>query len=220
MSLDPVGVFGGTYNPIHYGHLRSALELREQLQLAEVRMMPAANPPHRRSPACPAELRAAMVSLAVAEEAGLVCDRRELGREGPSYSIDSLRELRTELGADRSLCLIVGTDAIAELDGWHRWRELIDYAHLVVIARPGWHMPEAGAVAAWLQEHLTAEVAILQHRPQGAVLLQKLRPLAISATEIRAMIAAGRSPRYLIPDPVWQYIQDAGLYGLNGDKQE
>ena len=212
MSAGPIGFFGGTFNPIHYGHLRSALELRESLQLAEVRMVPAAEPPHRAAPACPAAVRAELVALAVADEPGLSCDSRELERDGPSYTIDSLRELRAELGGQTSLCLIVGADAVAGLESWHRWRELIDYAHLVVIARPGWELPASGTVADWLQQHSTGAAETLQHNPCGRVILQQLRPLAIASTEIRELVASGRSPRYLVPDVVWERIRELDLY--------
>ena len=210
--MTPIGVFGGTFDPIHYGHLRSALELRETLGLAEVRMVPAAQPPHREAPACPATLRAELVALAVADEPGLCCDLRELEREGPSYTVDSLRDLRSELGGQTSLCLILGADAVAGLDGWHHWHDLIEYAHIVVIARPGWQLPEAGQVADWLQQHLTDTAQTLQHNPCGSVILQQLRPLAISSTEIRQLVGAGRSPRYLVPDAVWERIRELDLY--------
>jgi nicotinate-nucleotide adenylyltransferase len=212
VTAGPVGFFGGTFNPVHYGHLRSALELRETLGLAEVRMVPAAQPPHREAPVLSAAQRAELVSLAVRDEPGLRCDMRELEREGPSYTIDSLRELREELGAPTPICLIVGADAVAGLDSWHRWRELLHFAHLVVIARPGWELPEEGLVAELLQQHLTEQPETLQHNPAGSVILQELRPLAISSTEIRALVGAGRSPRYLLPDVVWERIRELGLY--------
>ncbi|MCZ6829231.1 MAG: nicotinate-nucleotide adenylyltransferase, partial [Gammaproteobacteria bacterium] len=193
MRRTPVGILGGTFNPIHYGHLRSALELRERLGLAEVRLMPAAQPPHRQAPACPASLRADLVSLAVAGEPGLSCDRRELQREGPSYTVDSLQELREELGPDLSLCLIVGADALGALDSWHRWLELTALAHIVVLVRPGWELPQSGLVATWLQQHLSEAASELQESPAGRVILQRLRPLDISSTEIRQLIASGQS---------------------------
>jgi len=220
VNQGPVGILGGTFNPIHYGHLRSVVELRDHLGLAQVRLMPAATPPLRDKPSCPAERRAEMVRLAVADEPGLVCDERELQREGPSYTLDSLRQIRGELGNDASLSLILGTDAVARLDSWHRWQELLEYANLVVIARPGWELPRGGTVGSWLQQHLTAAAATLQHRPCGGVFLETLRPLAISATEIRQLIAAGQSPRYLIPDAVWKLIQSVGLYGCGGQHRE
>lgn len=215
MSSGPIGIFGGTFNPIHFGHLRSALEVRECLGLAELRLMPSARPPHRSAPECAAAERLEMVRLAVAGEPGLVCDEREILRAGPSYTVDSLREVREELGPAPSLCLVMGADALLGLADWHQWQLLTDYAHLVVIARPGWHFPSSGAVADWLQPLLCQQAADLRQQPSGRVHLLQLRPLDISSTEIRELIAAGRSPRYLLPDPVWSRIRSAGLYGYN-----
>ena len=208
----PIGVFGGTFNPIHYGHLRSALELVERLDLDHLRLMPCSEPPHRDTPSCPAEHRAAMVELAVAGEATLVCDQRELQRPGPSYTVSSLEEIRGETGADRGLCLVMGGDALTGITGWHRWRELLDLAHIVVIARPGWDLPREGEVANWLHDHRLASRDELRREAHGGILLESLRPLAISATEIRDLLAAGRSARYLVPEPVLDYIHAHTLY--------
>lgn len=212
----PVGVFGGTFNPIHHGHLRSAVELVEKLELERLHLMPSANPPHRESPLCGAQDRAAMVELALRGEPRLYCDRRELQREGPSYTVDSLAELRRELGPERGLVMVLGYDAVAGLARWHRWRELLDYAHLVVIARPGWELPGEGEAAAWLRPRM-AERGALASAPSGAVLVEALRPLDISATEIRQMLAAGRSARYLLPEPVLDYIESQHLYRRKED---
>lgn len=212
MSASPLGVFGGTFNPVHYGHLRSALELVDRLQLEQLRLVPCAVPPHREAPLCSAADRAAMVELAVAGEPKLACDPRELQRAGKSYTIDSLMELRRELGADRSLCLVMGCDAVLQITGWHRWQELLDWAHIVVIARPGWHLPDTGEVAQWLAGHRLAAADALRQRPAGGILVEELRPLAISSTEIRNLLAAGRSVRYLLPEPVLDYIKSYNLY--------
>ncbi|MEM9254905.1 MAG: nicotinate-nucleotide adenylyltransferase [Pseudomonadota bacterium] len=211
-TLAPVGVFGGTFNPVHYGHLRSALELVEKLGLAELRLMPSARPPLRRAPSCSAEHRTAMVELAVAGEPLLKCDDRELQREGKSFTYDSLQELRAELGQARSLCMVLGCDAVLDIAAWHRWRELLDLAHVVVIARPGWLLPESGEVAHWLETHRAQGDTALLARPAGHILIEELRPLAISATEIRDLLRAGRSPRYLMPQPVLEYIHTYELY--------
>lgn len=210
--LAPVGVFGGTFDPVHYGHLRTALELVEQLQLQQLRLMPCAVPPHRESPACAASHRAAMVELAVAGEPRLACDTRELERQGVSYTIDSLVELRRELGEGYSLCLVMGCDAVLGITAWHRWQELLDWAHVVVIARPGWQLPVTGPVADWLRQHRLVDRHPLRERPNGGTLIEELRPLAISSTEIRRLLAAGRSPRYLLPQAVLDYIQTHNLY--------
>ncbi len=207
-----VGVLGGTFDPIHHGHLRSALELSEALVLAQLRLMPSAQPPHRELPGCSAQQRAAMVEMAVASEPRLSCDLRELRREGPSFTIDSLIELRRELADDESLCLIMGCDALLELDSWHRWQELLDWAHVVVIARPGWRLPERGPVAQWIKTHALPGVSGITERPAGGVLISELRLLPISSTEIRAKLASGHSVRYLMPESVLDYITTHKLY--------
>ncbi len=210
--LTPVGVFGGTFNPVHYGHLRSALELVEHLQLDHLRLMPCAVPPHREAPHCSAQHRAAMVELAVADEPKLHCDTRELDRQGVSYTIDSLLELSQELGPQFSLTMVMGCDAVLNINTWRRWQELLDVAHIAVIARPGWHFPQSGEVAQWLGRHRVDDASVLRQRPSGAVLIEELRPLAISSTEVREILAAGRSARYLLPGPVLDYIEKEQLY--------
>ena len=207
-----VGVFGGTFNPVHYGHLRSALELVERLQLEQLRLMPSASPPHRDAPECSAERRAAMVELAVSGEPRLVCDAREMQRPGKSYTIDSLIELRGELGAQRGLCMVLGCDAVQDIATWHRWQELLDWAHIVIISRPGWQLPRAGELAQWLKTHQLESSELLRQRPCGGIAIEELRPLAISSTEIRDLLASGRSARYLMPQSVLDYIQTHTLY--------
>jgi nicotinate-nucleotide adenylyltransferase len=207
-----VGVLGGTFNPVHYGHLRSALELVQSLGLEQLRLMPSAVPPHREAPTCSATHRAAMVGLAVAGEPRLACDSRELQRPGKSYTIDSLMDIRRELDAGQSLCLVMGCDAVLSIDTWHRWQELLDWVHIVVIARPGWHLPQAGVVAQWLESHRLASVDALRQRVAGGIIIEELRPLAISSTEIRDLLAAGQSARYLLPEAVLDYIKTHNLY--------
>ena len=210
-----MALLGGSFNPIHCGHLRCALELREQLGLAEVRLLPTARPPHRPAPELSPEQRSELVQLAIAGEPGLVCDDRELRRPGPSYTIDSLVELREELGPGRGLLLAMGTDVLGGLEQWRRWRELLDFAHLVVVERPGQQAAAPDPVARWLARHETGDSAALHQSPQGLVLRLRLRPLAISATEIRAALADGRSVRYLLPEPVWRQIRQRGWYACD-----
>ncbi len=210
-SRRTLGLFGGTFDPVHNGHLRMALELKQVLNLTEMRLLPCHQPPHRQLPGRSSADRAAMVRLAVAECEPLTVDERELKRQKPSYTVDTLAELRAEQGPEVSLCWCVGMDSLVTLHQWHRWRELLDYGHLVVTARPGWQVPETGTMATWLQQHL-ASAEQLHQRPSGAVVVQELTRLDISATEIRAMIAAGRSPQFLLPDAVWRYIEEKRLY--------
>lgn len=208
----PVGILGGTFDPVHYGHLRSALELQEALELKEIRLLPSAVPPHRPAPRASAEQRLAMLRLAIAGQSGLSVDSHELERSGPSYMVDTLTSLRAELG-DTPLCLILGADAFLGLPSWHRWQELNDLAHLVVMHRPGWSVESAeAALKAQLRERRLDSASALAAKPAGGIWLQPVTQLDISATALRELIAAGRSPRYLLPEAVWDYIRAQGLY--------
>ena len=153
--MRPIGIFGGTFDPIHYGHLRTALELQATLDLAVVHFVPCANPPHRAAPMTDGALRLKMVRAAIRDERGFVADDRELVREGPSYTIDTLASFRAEFAA-QALCLMVGMDAFLGLPQWHRWRELTTLAHIVVAHRPGWQAPTSGTLGELLRERRTA----------------------------------------------------------------
>lgn len=207
-----IGIFGGTFDPVHIGHLRTALELREYLGLDAMHLMPAGDPAHREAPRTAAAHRLAMVRLAVAREAGLVADDREIARGGATYSIDTLVAMRRELGPAVPLCLCIGMDSLVTLDTWKRWRELADHAHIVVAARPGWSPPAHGPVAQWLAERRVDVPARLLARPAGGVHVAAMTLLPVAATALRASLAAGRSIRYLTPDPVVDYIHTHQLY--------
>lgn len=209
--MHKIGILGGTFDPVHNGHLRLALELKQQLQLQQMRLLPCHKPPHRNAPGVASDKRAAMVRLAIAECPELQLDERELQRDQASYTFDSLRELRAEVGEDVSLIWALGVDAFAGLNTWHRWRELLDYAHLAVVARPGFSVPETGEVAQLLRDR-RALVQVVDEQTRGSIILPSLSLLPISATAIRAQIARGESPQYLLPDAVWRYISAAGIY--------
>ncbi len=206
-----IGILGGTFDPIHHGHLRCAQELLQDLPLDEVRLIPCHIPPHRDAPHASALQRARMLQAAVEGVPGLRVDDRELSREGPSYTVDTLHGLRAEFGAT-PLCLIVGMDAFNGLDSWHRWQELIGLAHIVVAHRPGWRAPQTGAVAELLQRHAVDSASALRARPAGCVLPWPITALDISASAIRAQVAAGKSPRFLVPKAVVGIIAAEGLY--------
>ena len=213
--MKAVGIFGGTFDPVHIGHLRTAVELREHLDLDELRLMPSARPPHREQPGVSAEHRLAMLQLAIGKgtlAAGLLADDRELRREGLSYTVETLAQLRGELGGDVALCLCIGMDSLVNLHTWQRWQALSDYAHIVVAARPGWHLPETGPVAQWLAGRCTDDPKLLSKSPSGRVLVEAMTLLPVSATQIREDLATGSSVRYLVPDAVIQYIHQHGLY--------
>lgn len=209
--MQPLGLFGGTFDPIHCGHLRTAFELWQELKLAEVRFVPTGNPPHREQLYADAQLRLQMVRAAIADQPGFVVDEREVRRSGLSYSFDTLAELRTE-HPRASLCLLLGMDAFLGLPGWHRWRELLDLAHIVVAHRPGWRAPTMGPLGEIMVDHGTGSVRELHERPAGCVYVHAVTQLEISSTELRALIVAGRDPRYLVPDPVRQIILETRCY--------
>lgn len=211
-----LGIYGGTFDPVHIGHLRTALDLYETLGLSEVRLIPAQQPPHRDRPQASPEQRLALLQAAVDGQPGLLVDDRELSRPGPSYMVDTLTSLRDEFG-DTPLALILGMDAFLGLEGWHRWHELTGLAHLLVMQRPGVALPAEGELAELLASRRVAGVAALQQRPAGGILLCEVTRLAISASDIRARRAAGRSIRYLVPDTVWQQIDRQGLYSPDNE---
>lgn len=211
LARAPLGILGGTFDPVHCGHLRMALELAENLGLGEVRLLPAGTPPHRPPPVAPADLRWRMLVAAVAGKSLLVPDNRELRRPGPSYTVDTLMELRAEHG-DRPLCLILGADAFAGLASWHRWREVPGLAHVVVVQRPGHDLPAAGPAGDLLAARRAASPAELVAAPAGRVLLQPVTPLEIAASAIRALVARGGDPAFLVPDAVRDLIRATGCY--------
>ena len=209
--MRPIGIFGGTFDPIHYGHLRTAFELLQTLDFEEVRFIPCGDPPHRGVTFAPAALRLDMVRLATQDEPGFIVDDRELQREGPSYSIDTLASLREEFPG-RSLCLITGMDAFLGLPTWHRWDEILDFAHIVVAHRPGWRAPGEGALGVLLGEHRTQRADDLHETPRGGVYVHAVTQLEIASTEIRSLVAEGYDPRYLMPDSVRAVIMESSCY--------
>ena len=209
--MKPIGVFGGTFDPIHYGHLRSAFEMLQALSFEEVRFMPCGDPPHRGVTYASAAQRMRLVELATAGQDGFVADDRELRREGPSYTIDTLQSLRVE-HASRSLGLVVGMDAFLGLTDWHRWDEILDFAHIVVAHRPGWKAPDIGVLGNLVAEHGTHRVGDLHKATHGYIHIHAVTQLEIASTEIRDLIVAGRDPRFLMPDAVRDEIENTGLY--------
>lgn len=208
---EPIGIFGGTFDPIHYGHLRTAYELLSALRLAEMRFLPAGNPPHRTGTFAPAALRLAMVEAAVAAVAGFTVDAREVHKATPSYTVETLAELRAEF-PDRPLCLVVGMDAFLGLTGWHQWQRLLDLAHLVVAHRPGWEAPRDGELGGLLRERGARDAMDLHRAPGGRILVHAVTQLEISSTDMRALLAAGGDPRFLMPDAVRDVLVRSGFY--------
>jgi nicotinate-nucleotide adenylyltransferase len=181
------------------------------LRLAEVRFLPAGNPPHRQQPLADAHLRLAMVRAATEGHRGFTVDDREVRKSGPSYSVETLAELRREF-PDRSLCLIVGMDAFLSLPKWHQWQELLKLSHLVVAHRPGWRAPASGPLGELLVDHGTGRIADLHDANCGNIFIHAVTQLEISSTELRLLIASQRDPRFLMPDSVRKIIMETGCY--------
>lgn len=213
-----IGIFGGTFDPIHYGHLRTAYELLCALDLAEMRFLPAGHPPHREGTFAPAALRLAMVQAAVAGIPGFAVDSREVYKATPSYTVETLAELREELGT-QPLCLVIGMDAFLGLPRWHQWQRLLELAHLVVAHRPGWEAPEEGRLGELLAERGVASAAGLHAAPAGRILVHAVTQLEISSTDMRALLAAGGDPRFLMPDAVRDVLVGSGFYAAAAQRQ-
>jgi len=206
-----IGLLGGTFDPVHIGHLRGALEVAEYLGLDEVRLLPNFRPPHRETPSCSAQDRLAMVRLAVDGLPLLVVDSRELERDKPSYTIDTLESLRSELAEDDQLFLIVGWDAFCGLPSWHRWSELLEHCHILVMQRPDADS-EAPEALRDLQAARSVNDPLALVGSGGQIAFVWQAPLGVSATRIRQFLASGRSVRFLVPDAVLAYINAHGLY--------
>jgi nicotinate-nucleotide adenylyltransferase len=212
--MRPIGVFGGTFDPIHFGHLRLAEEMAEGLGLSQVRFIPAGQPPHRGAPRTAASQRLEMVRRATADNPLFEVDAREVQRPDPSYTVDTLTALRAELGNEQPLWLLLGADAFHGLPSWHEWRRLFDLANIAVAARPGTQLLQSDN----MPEDLKHEVSQRQRAvgaaggPAGSVRLLQMTPLDISATAIRDTLARHGSARYLLPDLVLDYIHENQLY--------
>lgn len=210
-DLTPIGIFGGTFDPIHYGHLRTAFEILQALRFGEVRFMPCGNPPHRDTPYADAALRLQMVTAATASQTGFVVDDRELQRDGPSYSVDTLAALRMEFPA-RPLGLIIGMDAFLNLPKWYHWQDILKLAHIVVAHRPGWRAPDIGPLGELLAACGTHRIADLHQAKSGHIYIHDVTQLEISSSDIRQLVAVGRDPRFLTPDAVRKVIEQSACY--------
>jgi nicotinate-nucleotide adenylyltransferase len=211
------GIFGGTFDPIHYGHLRIAEEISEMAGLAEMCFVPAAIPRLRAAPVAPAEHRVAMIRLAIEGNSRFSLDVRETRRGGITYSVDTLAEMKRELGDEAILCFMLGADAFSKLARWKNWRELFGLCHFIVAARPGHPLLEdthalPDELRRECQSRWVSNPRDLIRVPNGLVFLAPTTLLDISATNIRARISLGKSARYLLPDPTLNYISENQLY--------
>jgi nicotinate-nucleotide adenylyltransferase len=215
----PLAIMGGAFDPVHFGHLRSAVELQEYLQLGELRFVPSANPQHRPPHFASAEIRLSMLQAAVGDMPDCTIDDREINRQGPSWSVVTLEELRAEIGS-RSLCMIIGMDAFLGLPDWHRWGDLCGLAHIVVASRPGSMLPAGGPLGELLAARGTRDPLELQQLSAGKILVHEVTQLEISSSAVRDCLMGGGSARYLVPDSVLQIIEDSGCYDAGNDSND
>ena len=209
-----IAILGGTFNPIHLGHLHLATQLQAKLNFDEIRFMPAALPALKDTPNVTAEQRAEMVKIAIANQPHFTLDTRELLRPGTSYTIDTLISLREEFGNQVSLCWLMGFDAFAHLNAWHRWQELLNYAHLIVVKRP--HSADLSNlnpdVKALLESHEAKSAEEIKSQACGKILIQEIAALDISSTDIREKIPNKQDLSSMVPEAVLSYIQQHDLY--------
>jgi len=207
-----VAFMGGTFDPIHYGHLRMAVELKQALAADQFRLIPCGDPYHKSQSVSPASVRLQMLELAVGESSDLLLDDRELNRDGPTYSYDTLVSLRQELGDEISLVMVMGMDSFLSLPKWHNWQKLTELAHILVVHRPGSTLELIEPLKSWYASRKASGLHDLRGNTRGHILDLKMTMLDISATQIRGLSLEQQSPRFLLPDTVLDYINLNGLY--------
>jgi nicotinate-nucleotide adenylyltransferase len=208
--MKPIAILGGTFDPVHNGHLRVAWEAAEALD-AQVRLMPAHVPPHKPAPIATAQQRVEMLQRALIGQSRLTVDARELDRAGASYTVDTLRGLRAEHGDAQPLILLVGADAFSSLPTWREWRELFRLAHIAMLTRPGRTEPWSNELVNEAVPRRARDARELHDAPFGKVLSLPVTPLEISASAVRALLASGREPRWLVPEAL---LGDTGILDI------
>lgn len=211
--MSRIGIFGGTFDPVHIAHLRCAVELAESLELDHVNLLPCHIPPHRATPGATSDARIEMLELAVEQVPKLRVDTREARRSTPSYTVETLESYRAEHPEPRQLLFFMGMDAFNQFTGWHRWEDIFELAHLVVVERPGSRLD--GAEARLLESRRIADARALV-KPAGNILMQSVTQFDISATRIRQLASQNRDISYLVTAKVRRYIQHNGLYAASG----
>jgi nicotinate-nucleotide adenylyltransferase len=206
-----IGVLGGTFDPIHIGHLRMAIEVYEKLKLGRIHVIPCYQPAHRKPPIATPEERLAMLKCAVDNQPALYADSREIDRKGPSYMVETLADLRKEM-PNSPLCLLLGVDTFLGLPTWHHFEEILNLAHIIVVPRATSQLPTTGILSELINTYLKAEITYIHENSAGGILQLPIPLLDISASNIRKLIAMGSNPRYLLPDNVYHYIQQHGTY--------
>ncbi|WP_420827959.1 nicotinate-nucleotide adenylyltransferase [Marinomonas algarum] len=211
-SLNSLAIMGGTFDPVHNGHLRTAVEILDRFGYSSLKLIPCFQPVHKGKPGVSPQQRLDMVRLAISGDARLSVDAREIEREGPSYSIDTLKNIRAEIGADTPLIMVLGMDSFLSLPTWSQWQELTKYAHIFVVSRPGWEPDLISELSAFCEKYRANSSYELQCAPSGRLWFETLTPLGISSSMIRSLASKNESIAYLLPEPVQEYIEQHQLY--------
>lgn len=208
----PITILGGTFDPVHYGHLRMALEIQEALGLPSIGFLPCRMPVHKEQTHGTLEQRMAMLALAIKDHPSFYLDTREVNRSSPSYMVHTLQSLREEVGSHRPLILIMGTDSFQTLHTWHEWKTLCSLTHILIATRPGYLLPSTGPLLPLIEAHFTKKPCLLKKTPAGYIYTQRITQLDISSTTIRTLREQGYNPSFLLPNTVLQYINNIRLY--------
>lgn len=212
-SESGLAILGGTFDPVHFGHLQSAIAVKELLAVRQVKLVPSFIPPHKGLPHSTSNERLSMLRIATHDNSGVVVDDREISRQGVSYTVDTLASFRQEIGENVSLYFILGIDSFCTLNEWVGWQELTGIAHLIVLARP-FSLPQISSeIRAWESKKLVGNVNCMRGKPSGGVCHVELVQVDISATEIREMIGSGIRPTGKMPESVIDYAFEHELYG-------
>ncbi|MBR7887830.1 nicotinate-nucleotide adenylyltransferase [Marinomonas sp. A79] len=211
-STSGLAIMGGTFDPVHNGHLRTAVEILDRYGYSTLKLVPCYQPVHKGQPGVSASQRLEMVKLAISGDVRLSVDAREIDREGPSYTVDTLRDIRAEIGPDEPLIMVLGMDSFLSLPTWYDWSTLIEYAHLLIVSRPGWEPDLISELSAFCEKHRAASSHELQCAPSGRIWFETLTPLGISSSMIRSLAHKNESIAYLLPEPVQEYIEQHQLY--------
>ncbi len=207
----PIGILGGTFSPIHYGHLRPAEQIRVALGLDHIRVMPCHKPPHREDPGVSADMRLAMAELACREFPHFRIDERELKRHTPSYTAVTLEQMCQEF-QNTPLCLLIGMDSLLSFKQWYQWQSILERCHLVVSCRPGWQLDASASIFDVVQQRQTTDIEVLHQTLAGVIYFATIDEQNISSTQIRQRLLNGQSTEGMLSEPVAQYIKDHRLY--------
>ena len=209
-----VGLFGGTFDPVHIGHLNTAIGLKEKFQLKEMRLVLCARPSHRSAPICSVIDRKKMLSLAVSEKKykDLIIDEIECKRTGPSYTLDTVSEIRNQIGSKVPMCLCLGMDSFLSINSWNHWKDLISMTHIIVAKRPGSEQPKSGEIYEFIKKYRSIDKQNFRDTPSGNIFLTEMTPISISSTAIRKAVFKQDCLYKLLPEKIIKYIKENQLY--------